>query len=162
MARFAGRGAQSKDAPADGLLFSISTFRRVELKGCFTARLREPPDQARKLVATARETGDRFEAPYVLALRCGLREDEVLGLKWDDIDLSGTTATLHVRRTLSQTRTGHIFEKPKNVKGRSVKCSRKATEALKRRRARQNEERLGMGSLWQDNISYSRPSRAPP
>ncbi len=109
------------------------------------------PDQARKLIATACESGDRFEALYVLALHCGLREGELLGLKWDDIDLSGTTATLHVRRTLSQTRTGHIFEKPKNGKGRSVKCSRKATEALKRHRARQNEERLGMGSLWQDD-----------
>ncbi len=109
------------------------------------------PDQARKLIATARESGDRFEALYVLALHCGLREGELLGLKWDDIDLSGTAATLHVRRTLSQTRTGHIFEKPKNGKGWSVKCSRRATEALKRHRARQNEERLGMGSLWQDN-----------
>jgi len=110
------------------------------------------PDQARKLIATARETGDRFEALYVLALHCGLREGELLGLKWDDIDLSDATATLQVRRTLSQTRErGHIFEKPKNGKGRSVKCSHKATEALKRHRAHQNEERLGMGTLWQDN-----------
>jgi len=79
------------------------------------------PDQARKLIATARETEDRFEALYVLALHCGLREGELLGLKWDDIDPSGPTATLHVKRTLSQTRTGHIFEKPKNGKGRSIK-----------------------------------------
>ena len=50
------------------------------------------PDQARKLLATSRETGDRFEALYVLALHCGLREGELLGLRWDDIDLSGTTA----------------------------------------------------------------------
>ena len=110
------------------------------------------PEGARKLIAAARETGDRFEALYVLALHCGLREGELLGLKWDDMDLSGATATLQVRRTLSQTRDlGHIFEKPKNGKGRSVKCSHKATEALKRHRARQNEERLGMGSLWEDN-----------
>jgi integrase len=109
------------------------------------------PDQARKLLSVAREIGDRFEALYVLALHCGLREGELLGLKGDDIDLSGATATLHVSRTLSQTRDlGHIFEKPKNGKGRSVKCSQKATEALKHHRARQNEERLGMGSLWAD------------
>jgi integrase len=38
------------------------------------------PDQARKLIATAREAGDRFEALYVLALHCGLREGELLGL----------------------------------------------------------------------------------
>jgi integrase len=109
------------------------------------------PDQARKLIATARETEDRFEALYVLALHCGLREGELLGLKWDDIDPSGPTATLYVRRTLSQTRTGHIFEKPKNGKGRSIKCSQKATEALKRHGSRQNEERQAAGPLWQDN-----------
>ena len=99
------------------------------------------PDQARKLIATAHEAGDRFEALYVLALHCGLREGELLGLRWDDVDFSGSTATVHVRRTLSETRTGHKFEKPKNGKGRSVRCSQKATEALRSHRARQGEER---------------------
>jgi integrase len=109
------------------------------------------PDQARKLIAAAREACDRFEALYVLALHCGLREGELLGLRWDDVDFGGSSATVHVRRTLSETRTGHKFEKPKNGKGRSVKCSQKATEALRSHRARQGEERLRVGSLWQDN-----------
>jgi integrase len=109
------------------------------------------PEQARKLIATAREDGDRFEALYVLALHCGLREGELLGLRWADVDLDGDAATLQVRRTLSETRTGHKFEKPKNGKGRSLRCSQKATEALRSHRARQNEERLRAGSLWQDN-----------
>jgi integrase len=109
------------------------------------------PEQARKLIATARDAGDRYEALYVLALHCGLREGELLGLRWDDVDFSGDTATLQVRRTLSETRTGHKFEKPKNGKGRSLKCSQKATEALRSHRTRQNEERLSLGSLWQDN-----------
>src|SRR5215212_618597 len=72
------------------------------------------PEQARKLIEAAGESGDRFEALYVLALHCGLREGELLGLRWDDVDFSGATATLQVRRTLSETRTGHKFEKPKN------------------------------------------------
>jgi integrase len=109
------------------------------------------PDQARKLVATAREIADRYEALYVLALHCGLRAGELLGLKWSDVDFSGPTATVQVRRTLSETRTGHKFEKPKNGKGRSVEFSQKATEALRSHRARQGEERLRVGSLWQDN-----------
>ena len=75
----------------------------------------------------------------MLALHCGLREGELLGLKWDDVDLGGHAATVQVRRTLSETRTGHKFEKPKNGKGRSLRCSQKATEALKRHRARQGE-----------------------
>jgi integrase len=111
-----------------------------------------PGDLRRKRAKhTARETEDRFEALYVLAFHCGLREGELLGLKWDDIDPSGATATLHVRRTLSQTRTGHIFEKPKNCKGRSIKCSQKATDALGRHRSRQNQERFAAGPLWEDN-----------
>jgi integrase len=109
------------------------------------------PDQARNLIATAHESGDRFEALYVLALHCGLWVGELLGLRCEDVDLSGTPATVQVRRTLSETRTGHKFEKRKNGKGRSVKCSQKATEALRSHRGRQGEERLRIGSLWQDN-----------
>jgi integrase len=96
------------------------------------------PEQARTLVTAASDARDRFEALYVVALHCGLREGELLGLRWDDVDFSGPTATIQVRRTLSETRTGHRFEKPKNGKGRSIWCSQKATEALRSHRMRQN------------------------
>ena len=109
------------------------------------------PEQARKLVATAREIRDRYAALYALALHTGLREGEILGLRWDDLDLEATTPTLQVRRTLSETRTGHKFELPKSGKGRSIKLSRKAVEALRGHRARQAEEKLRLGSLWQEN-----------
>src|SRR5215212_9338829 len=39
-------------------------------------------DQARHLLKTAGEAGDRFEALYVLALHTGMRPGELLGLKW--------------------------------------------------------------------------------
>ncbi len=35
----------------------------------------------------------------LLAVHCGLRQGELLGLKWDDVDLKG--GTLQVRRTLT-------------------------------------------------------------
>jgi integrase len=57
---------------------------------------------------------------------------------------------LRVRRTLSETRTGHKFEPPKNGKGRSVRLSKSAVEALKGHRARQNAERLAASSRWGD------------
>ena len=109
------------------------------------------PNQARKLVVTAREIGDRYAALYVVALHTGLREGEMLGLRWDDVNLEATNPTLQVRRTLSETRTGHKFEPPKSGKGRSIKLSRKAVEALRSHRARQAEEKLRLGSLWEDN-----------
>lgn len=49
------------------------------------------PGQSRGFLATARETGDRFEALYVVALTCGLRQGEILGLKWSDVDLEAKT-----------------------------------------------------------------------
>jgi integrase len=75
----------------------------------------------------------------------------MLGLQWNDLDLDATTPTLRVRRTLSETRTGHKFELPKSGKGRSIKLSRKAVDALRGHRAKQAEENSRIGSLWQEN-----------
>jgi integrase len=104
------------------------------------------PEQARAFLAAAHE--DRFEALYVLAVHCGLREGELLGLKWDDVDLE--TGMLRVRRTLSQPRSGYVFELPKNGKGRSIKLTQAATEALKCHLERQLEEIDGSGDYYQD------------
>jgi integrase len=76
------------------------------------------PQQARAFLVTAQ--GDRFEALYVLAVHCGLREGELLGLRWDDLNLE--TGTLQVRRTLSETRKGPVFESPKNRQGKVHKA----------------------------------------
>jgi integrase len=104
------------------------------------------PEQARAFLAAAHE--DRFEALYVLAIHCGLREGELLGLKWDDVDLE--TGMLRVRRTLSETRTGYIFEPPKNGKGRSIKLTQAASEALRSHLERQLEEIDSSGDDYQD------------
>ena len=93
--------------------------------------------------------GDRLEALYILALTSGMREGELLGLRWEDVNLPA--GTLSVRRTLSITRQGYIFEPPKNRKGRNIKLTAPAVGALKGHRAAQNEERLKLGSLWEDH-----------
>jgi integrase len=56
-----------------------------------------------------------------------------------------------VRRTPSETRTGHKFERPRSGRGRSIRLSGKAVEALRNHSARQVTEKLWLGSLWQDN-----------
>ena len=96
-------------------------------------------DQARSLLAAARS--DRLEALYTVALHCGLRQGELLGLKWEDVDLNA--GKLSIRRTLSETREGFKYEPPKSGKGRSVKLSQRATEALRSHRKRQLEEQTG-------------------
>jgi len=105
------------------------------------------PEQARVFLEAAR--GDRFEALYVLAIHCGLREGELLGLKWDDLNLEA--ATLSVRRTLSETKElGRIFEVPKNGKGRSINLTPGAIEALHGHLGRQLEEIERAGEGYQD------------
>ena len=106
------------------------------------------PDRARAFLKAAR--GDRFEALFVLALHCGLREGELLGLRWDDVDLEA--GTLRVRRTLSETRDGPIFEPPKNGKGRNVPLTGAAVEALRDHLAR----RIRAWTRWRRSLPEPR------
>lgn len=67
--------------------------------------------------------------------------------------LDAAVPMLRVRRTLPETRIGHKFEPPKNGKGRSVKLSKSAVDALKGHQSRQNAERLKMDSRWKGTKS---------
>ena len=103
------------------------------------------PTQIKALLSAAR--GDRLEALYVFAIHTGLRRSEILGLKWTDVDL--VAGVLSVQRSLD---TNGTFNPPKRNKSRrTVKLTDQAIEALKGHRARQNEERLRLGSLWEDH-----------
>jgi len=106
-------------------------------------------EQVRVFFKVARE--DRLEALYVLAITAGLRRGELQGLKWEDLDLSGATGTLQVRRTLSEPKGGWVFEAPKSGKGRQIRLTKRAAAALSKHRKRQLEERMKRGDLWQDH-----------
>jgi integrase len=69
-------------------------------------------EQAKRILEAAR--GNRLEALYVLAVTAGLRIGELLGLRWEDIDLD--SEALHVRRTSrSQAKSGPTFTTPKRT-----------------------------------------------
>jgi integrase len=110
------------------------------------------PTQVRALLAAARE--DRLEGLYVLAIHTGLRQGELLGLKWTDIDFN--SGTLSVQRSLDADGT---FNPPKRNKSRrTVKLTLQAMDALRLHRKRQNEERL-KAAKWEDH-SLVFPNRA--
>jgi integrase len=104
------------------------------------------PEQTRTFLGAVR--GDRLEALYVLAVHRGLRQGELLGLRWEDVDLEG--GTVQVRRTLSLTRDGHIFEPPKNGKGRSIELTQPTVEALKSHLTSQLKEIEALGDDYKD------------
>jgi integrase len=106
-------------------------------------------DQVRTFLDTVK--GDRMEALYVLAVTTGLRQGELLALKWGDVDFEGTNPTLDVRRSLSETRGRRSFVAPKSGHGRHLRLSRRAVSALSTHRKRQLEERIQKAGLWEDH-----------
>jgi len=104
------------------------------------------PEQARGLIEAAH--GERLEALYVLALASGMRQGELLALRWQDVDLDG--AAIQVRATLRRTSTGFVFSEPKTSKSRrQIALTALAVATLRSHRARQLEERLRC-PYWQD------------
>jgi integrase len=105
------------------------------------------PEQARRFLEAAK--GTRFEALFILAVTSGMRQGELLGLRWQDIDLE--QGMVAVRSTLQRIEGEWRFMEPKSQKSRRrIVLAPSAMDALKRHRAKQNEERLRQGAYWQD------------
>jgi integrase len=105
------------------------------------------PEEARRFLDAAK--GNRLAALYVLAISCGLRQGELLGLGWSSIDL--VEGTLQVRRSLAWVDGGFQFLEPKTAKSRrTVVLPAIALSALKKHKAAQAAERLVLGEAWAD------------
>ncbi len=101
-------------------------------------------EEVRALLDAAR--GDRLEALYVMAVYTGMRQGELLALKWQDMDLED--GYVSVRRTLTRGG-GLLLGEPKTKKSRrTIRLTATAVEALHAHLARQLEEMEQMGSLY--------------
>ncbi|WP_339803294.1 site-specific integrase [Paenibacillus sp. FSL R5-0744] len=75
----------------------------------------------------------RYYIIFLLAATTGMRRGEVLGVKWDDIDLKAGKLT--VRRSYTRGLVGHIFQEPKTRAGiRSIVLPQQTIDALKQHR----------------------------
>jgi integrase len=82
-------------------------------------------EQVKRVLGTVQ--GDKLEALYVLAVTTGMRSGELLGLRWEDVDLRA--GTLQVRRTVFNGR----IEAPKTLKGkRSIKLGQTSIRSLRK------------------------------
>ena len=90
-----------------------------------------PTEQLASFLHEARESGV-FEM-YYIELATGLRRGELLGLKWEDIDLE--RGTIQVRRQIARI-DGEVVEAPLKTKNsyRSVSIGRDAVKILKEQR----------------------------
>ena len=106
--------------------------------------------------------GDDLEALWRLALLCGLRRGEVIGLRWSDVDL--TTGALSIRRTLSRGLTSRLEAgEPKTAAGkRRITMPPSVVDGLKRHRIQQLEQRLALADAYNDqDLIFANPFGGP-
>lgn len=94
-------------------------------------------DHLRAFLNEARNTG--VYEMYYIELAIGLRRGELLGLKWEDIDLN--TGTIRVRRQVARVN-GEIVEAPLKTKNsyRTVAISQDAIEVLNAQKRKTHDE----------------------
>lgn len=102
--------------------------------------------------------GHRFEYLYQLDLFTGLRQSELLGLQWPDIDFEHQT--IQVKRQLLYLgggNKGYQYAIPKSNKPRTVVLPDLAFQALRLQQKKQNELRLLVGLAWNnpDNLVFT-------
>ena len=117
------------------------------------------PEQARAFLDSVK--GDRLEALFTVAVSLGLRQGEILGLKWDDVDL--VAAKLNVTGQLQRLGGKLIKVAPKSEKSlRPISLPAVAVSALWAHQSKQQKEREWSGSDWQDTGYVFTTSRGTP
>jgi integrase len=134
------------------------------------ARLVEPPrvvaaeptvltaEASRRILVAVR--GDRLEALWVAALGTGLRQGELLGLRWQDLDLADATVT--VRYALVRVNGAYALDEPKTARSRRiVALPAFVVAALREHRTRQLGERLAAGEATTPGLVFVAPTGRP-
>jgi integrase len=106
------------------------------------------PEQAQLLLQKVQ--GHPLEGIVTLALATGMREGEILGLRWSDVDLD--LGMLRVNCTVTYV-TGHgcVEGEPKTeTSKRGVMLPPMVVDVLKRHRLKQLEKRIAAGAAWVD------------
>lgn len=106
--------------------------------------------------------GCRHEVLFHLAVKTGMREGELLGLKW--IDLDWTTGLLQVRRQLQIVyKKGFVFTEPKTKAGRrTILLGEALLMSLRKQVEKQNLDKQFAGERWQENGLIFASSRGTP
>lgn len=112
-------------------------------------------EQLTAFLAVVREEEPRYYPPVRLAAFTGMRRGEVIGLRWQDVDLDG--ASLSVRQTITtaddlERGTGAkvVQGPPKSGKGRRIDLDPETVAVLRSWRLQQAQDRLALGT-WPDH-----------
>ena len=133
---------------------AVSYIRFNPAESCTLPRVEKkeihPLDELESRAFLQAVRGHRFEALFTVTLLTGMREGEVLGLKWDCVDFD--KGTLLINKQLQQPRDGgreYHLASTKNDKPRTITPAPWVIDLLRHHRARQAEQRLKAGALWE-------------
>ncbi|AIQ29316.1 integrase [Paenibacillus sp. FSL P4-0081] len=96
---------------------------------------------------SARES--RYHIAFFIAAWTGMRQGEILGLRWKDIDFGNKT--LRVVQTLRHNSTELVSTTKTKASNRNIALSEKTIEALQKQRRRMLKERLHAGEVYNDH-----------
>lgn len=108
-------------------------------------------DHVRALLQAA--AGTTWHVPMNLVVRLGLRRSEVLGLRWDDIDLDAATITISrsLHRVRDEAGSRLVCLEPKSkTSARTITIGEPVARLLRDHRRAQRERRLFAGPAWRD------------
>jgi integrase len=102
-------------------------------------------DQARAFLAAVER--EELGPLYLTAIATGMRQGELLALRWSDVDLeAGTIAVRHTLRRVER-----VLADPKTGSAKRVlRIGAGVTSALRENRLRQLERRLAAGARWRE------------
>lgn len=106
------------------------------------------PTEARAFLAAA--AGDERSPLWLMALATGARQGELLGLRWQDVDLSRGSVT--IRQAVAVLDGRVIFQAPKSRAAvRQVTLPADAVETLRAHQLAQRRQRVAAGDAWEDH-----------
>jgi integrase len=105
-------------------------------------------DEVRQFLESARADHDPLYAAYVLILVHGLRRGEVLGLRWEDVDLDG--GDLAVAFQLQRVRRQLLHRETKTESSESTPLPDICIAALRVRHEEQEARRSAAGKEWHE------------
>lgn len=104
--------------------------------------------------------GHEFEYLYLVDLFTGVRQSELLGLKWEDIDFDqGAITICRQLQFLGRKYGGYQFTTPKNNKPRRIIPAQFVMNVFHQQRRHQMELRLMAGPAWNnsENLVFTDP-----
>jgi integrase len=104
--------------------------------------------EVKALLKTAKDTQSKLYPLYYLAIHTGMRQAELIGLKWEDIDWS--LGTIQVKRQVRHFKgASYMFLEPKSKSGtRTIIVGKSALEVLKDHKEEQEQLIVSAGENW--------------